>query len=238
MKLIYKTAMVSLFAMTACGGGSDDSPEVIVPEVTLIAEPKATTLVFPENNTECNEGDIVNDLTSNVIFRWNVAEDTDSYEVTLRNLNSNTSINFNSINTQSLVTLDRGTPYEWFVISKATGTTATATSSTFKFYNQGPGIENYAPFPAEVVQPMRGESIPTTTTVTLEWTGSDIDNDITGYELFFGTDAEPSQSIGTTAAEAFETTVSPGETYYWRVVSSDSAENTSQSEIFEFKVSS
>jgi len=73
--------------MLSCGGGSDDTtsePEPVMP-------PLATTLIFPENNTECNEGEIISDTESRVTFRWNASEFTDSYIVHLTNLNTNVS---------------------------------------------------------------------------------------------------------------------------------------------------
>jgi hypothetical protein len=238
MKVLNKLVAISLLFMMSCGGGSDDGPPP-APVPDPIADPKATTLVFPENNTECNEGDIVDDSRSRVTFRWNTSEDTDNYELNLRNLNSNVNTVIKVIAPEAAITIDRGTPYEWFVVSTANGTTATANSSTFKFYNQGPGIENYAPFPAEAVSPSRGSDISNTTgTLSLEWNGSDIDNDITEFEVLFGTDVIPSTVIGTTTDQSIEVNVVAGNTYYWRVISRDSEGNTSQSEIFEFKVSS
>ncbi len=238
MKLVYKALFLSSILLASCGGGGDDSPPPPTPP-EMVADPKATTLVFPEDNTECNEGVILNETRSTVTFRWNASDDTDRYEVNARNLSTNQNIAVNTQTPQADLTIDRGAPYEWFVISKATGTTATATSSTFKFYNQGPGIENYAPFPAEVVNPARGSDLMNTSgTVMLEWSGSDIDNDITGYEILLDTAADPMQSIGTTAETSFEATVNAGEIYYWRIISTDSAKNTSESEIFEFRVSS
>ncbi|MFS4491759.1 hypothetical protein [Maribacter sp. 2308TA10-17] len=238
MKVLYKLAAISLLLMMSCGGGGDDGPPP-TPMPDPVADPKATTLIFPENNTECNEGVIVDDARSSVTFRWNASEDTDEYEVNLRNLISNETTLFKVFRTEASITIDRGSPYEWFVTSSANGTTVTASSSIFKFYNQGPGIENYAPFPAEAVSPIRGADVTNTTgTLSLEWNGSDIDDDITEFEVLFGTEAIPNISVGTTTDQTFEVTVLAGNTYYWRVISSDSQGNTSQSEIFEFKVSS
>ncbi len=237
MKLTYITGMLALGLMLSCGGGGDDAPPPTPPEP--VADPKATTLVFPENNTECNEGVVVDDTKSRVTFRWNQADDTDNYEVNVRNLNTNNTTTSRVPGTEAEIEIERGTPYEWSVVSTAAGTNVTAESAKFKFYNQGPGITNYAPFPAEAVSPGRGATVNSTDgMVTLEWTGSDIDDDITEYEVFFGTDATPTVSIGTATDATLDATVVADTTYYWRVVSSDSQGNTSQSEIFEFKVSS
>ena len=226
---------LTLFLLAACGGNSsgEDTPPPLV-----VAAPSATTLVFPEDNTECNEGVIseTDETKSAVTFQWNASENTDTYEVNLRNINTNTTTKTNSSSEDATITIDRGTPYEWFVISKANGTNETASSAKAKFYNQGPGIENYAPFPAEAVNPARGSTIPSATSVNLQWATSDIDDDIVGYAVFFGTETDPTTEIGSTEESNLDAAIASGETYYWRVVTTDSQNNTSTSEIFEFGV--
>ncbi len=237
MKYVCKIALIALLAVvSSCGGGGDDSPTPTPTPPEPMAAPKAATLVFPENNTECNEGVVIDDEKSRVTFRWNPSEDTDSYEVNIRNLNNNTTLTTTVPVEQAEIIIERGTPYEWLVVSLANGTDETASSSKFKFYNQGPGIENYAPFPAEVVNPKRGATIARTTNVNLQWTGSDIDEDIEEYRVLFGTETSPTEPLGTTVEPSLEATVVAGETYYWRVITADSQGNTSQSEIFEFRV--
>ncbi|MEY8020941.1 hypothetical protein AB8P51_08930 [Muriicola sp. SD30] len=232
----YKLSFLGLLSvmLISCGGGSDPDPEP-EPPVT-VTPPSAATLIFPDNNTECNEGTVINDTQSTVNFRWTNSENTDSYQVNLRNLdNNNTSRTNSSINSAD-ITILRGVPYEWFVVSRADGTNETATSPTWRFYNQGPGVENYAPFPAEVVSPERGSTVAASGTVSLVWAGSDVDNDLEDYEVFFGTDSSALVSLGTTTDSTLDATVVSGTVYYWRIVSRDSQGNTSQSEIFQFKI--
>lgn len=243
MKVIYikKVFIIVLFIsfLTACSssssGGGDDTP----PPPPPVASPSVATLIFPEDDTECNTGTVVNDTQSNVTFEWNASENTDSYEINVINLNTGNSFRSNVTTNEATILISRGTPYEWFVISKATGTTDTATSSSWRFYNEGPGVENYAPFPAEAVNPTRGANISPTATITLEWNASDVDDDITSYEVLFGTDIEPSVSLGTvTDSSIADVPISASTTYYWRVITLDSQGNTSTSEIFEFKTTS
>lgn len=236
MKIASKVySVITMFLLMACGGSESNTDGT--PPPVVVAAPSAATLVFPADNTECNEGVIssTDETKSVVTFQWNDSENTDSYEVNLRNINTNTSTKLNSTTNDATITLDRGTPYEWFVVSKANGTDETASSAKAKFYNQGPGIENYAPFPAEAVNPGRGAAIDNTSTVQLEWTGSDVDNDITEYDVLFGTDSDPSALLGTTSDSFIDATISTG-VYYWRVISKDSQGNSSESEIFEFSV--
>jgi len=169
-------------------------------------------------------------------FEWTASPNTDSYEVSLRNLNTGNITTTPSATNEVAITILRGTPYQWFVISKANGTNVTSSSTSWRFYNQGLGVENYAPFPAEVVSPARGSTLNTGGDVRLEWIGSDVDNDITAYEVLLGTAATPTVSIGTATEQNLTTTVTGGQSYFWRVITTDSQGNTSQSEIFEFTV--
>ena len=236
MKIASKFySVIILFLLMACGGESstDGTPPPLV-----VAAPSAATLVFPADNTECNEGVIsgTDETKSAVTFQWNESENTDSYEVNLRNINTNTSTKSNSTTNDATITIERGTPYEWFVVSKANGTNETASSTKAKFYNQGPGIENYAPFPAEAINPARGATIASAASVNLQWTASDIDDDIVGYTIFFGTETNPTTELGTTEESNLDAPITSGTTYYWFVISTDSQSNSSTSEIFEFAV--
>lgn len=233
-----RIAFLSLLAisLTACGGSgssggtTDDGPDPI-------PDPTAATLVFPANNTECNEGVILSDTQSTVTFFWNAGQNADSYTVTVRNLNTANSQSVISTTTEAPITIARGTPFEWFVTSRAQGTSATATSATFRFYNEGPGLTTYAPFPAEAISPARGANLSGVTSVTLEWSGSDLDNDIVEYEVFLDTSADPGTSLGTTTTAQLENvSVSAGNTYYWKIVTRDGQQNASTSEVFQFRV--
>ena len=221
---------VLMVTLTACPGGKDD------PKPDETGEPGSVNLVFPENNTECTEGVVINDTESTVIFQWQAAQNVDSYEVNLTNLETGSAGTANSDTNELGIVLDRGVPYEWFVISKKNGSNEAPKSATWRFYNQGPGVENYAPFPAEAVNPTSGQTVTTPGTISLEWRGSDVDNDIVEYEVLFGTDANPTAILGTTAQTTIEATIASGQTYYWRVITKDGAGNTSQSEVFEFQV--
>lgn len=232
MKMTQRLLAAMLGLLTACGGG-DGGGE---PEPQPVPAPQAATLIFPDNNTTCFEGEVLSPTQSRVTFQWNAAQNTDSYQLVVRNMSSNQESNQTPSTNSATLTLQRGVPYQWYVISKAAGTNQTATSATWRFYNEGPGISNYAPFPAEVVFPARGAHLSGAGTLSLEWDGSDADGDIADYEVFFGTAAAADASAGTTASTTFEVTVAAGQTYYWKVVTRDSAGNSSESEIFTFRV--
>ncbi|MCO5725931.1 hypothetical protein [Robiginitalea marina] len=229
-------ALAALALSTACGGGdSGGNPE---PEPQPLPEPRPTaaTLVFPENDSECTEGAIVNDNQSRVTFQWNASQDTDSYQVNLRNLNTGSTALATSNTNAVDITLLRGVPYEWFVVSRANGTTETASSAVWQFYNAGPGITNYAPFPAQAIAPTRGSTVTASPVIRLEWSGSDVDDDIASYTVYFGAqDPPPSLAEGLTTT-SFETALAGAGTYFWQVETLDEAGNRTQSELFVFRV--
>jgi hypothetical protein len=233
--------MLLLLVLTACGGGGSDEPGGSNPDPDpdpVIPAPSAATLVFPDNNSECTTGEVVSDTRSRVLFQWTASENTDTYEVNLLNLTTTNSTKITSNENSVNITLDRGTPYEWFVVSRANGTSETASSVSWRFYNEGPGIANYAPFPAQVVAPAQGASINSSGTVSLEWQGNDVDDDLVAFEVYFGTDAAAGTLIDTISASTLEVNVTSGQgiVYYWKIVSRDSAGNTSESDIFQFRV--
>lgn len=225
----------TLFVL-ACGGSDGNGDGDGGGEPDPVPAPSATSLIFPDNNSECTEGDIISDSQSQVVFEWNASQNTDSYQINLRNLNTGTNSVSSSTGTTSPVLLQRGVPYEWFVVSRANGTTETAASPTWRFYNAGPGINNYAPFPAQAVAPTRGATLEATPSVVLEWSGSDVDNDISSYNLSFGTENPPPVFATELSETTLDVVVEPGNTYYWQVATIDAAENVTNSEVFVFRV--
>ncbi len=219
-----------------CSSGGDDGPTVTPPPPTP-DPPTAATLTFPDNNEECTTGTDVNATQSSVTFTWNASANTDSYDLTLKKLDTNTSLTYNSNTNQLTITLFKGTPYSWYVVSKSNSVTQTATSATWKFYNAGDPVQSFAPFPADLVAPTMGANLTGVSSVTLEWSGSDIDDDIVSYDIYFDTVSPPTTQIGGTQTETtMDASVSAGNAYYWRVITTDSEGNNSESEIFEFRV--
>ena len=239
MKKKYTSIILTALLAVACsssGGGDPDPNPNPNPNPDPVAAPSAATLVFPEDDSECTEGEVLSDVTSRVDFMWNASQNTDSYEVSLKDLNTGTISTFTSNTNNKLINLIRGNPYEWFVISKRNGTNATASSQVWRFFNAGPGVANYAPFPAEAVNPARGANLDPTTNVTLEWSATDVDEDIVDFDVYLGTMPDALQLLDTTTDNTLDADVASGTTYYWQVVTKDSAGNTSTSEIFQFRV--
>ena len=226
MKKIFLLFMIIFLA--SCS--KDSAPTVVSPD--------KATLTFPAQNQLCTNGSVISTTQSSIIFTWNASANTDSYELDIKNLLTNTTATQTVTTNQATVTLLRNTPYSWFVVSKSVSTTATSQSDTWKFYNAGLGTISYAPFPAAIISPTYAQNVTASGgKLNLTWTGSDVDNDIVGYDVYLGTSATPAL-LQSNIANMFlnNVSVTSGTTYYWQVVTKDSQGNTSASDVYLFKV--
>jgi|SRR5690606_17570404 len=223
--------LFTVMMLLGCGGDDDGPAEPIV------VPPTAAVLSEPAKDEVCLNGTSINEVQSEVKFIWEASPNTDSYNLVIKNLITEQTNTYTTVSPTQNVTLNKGEPYSWYILSKADKVSETAQSATWKFYLAGDGIVSYAPFPAEITSPEMGSSISGTNgTVNLRWKGSDADNDISGYEVVFGTEDPPVTNLGNTSDEVFNVAVTPGSIYYWQVITKDSEGNTSTSEIFQFKV--
>ena len=218
----------------ACGGSDGDDNNPAPPET---ASPEAANLVFPEDNTVCNISEILSETQSRVTFIWDASENTDTYELQVRNLETGNIFRSIVSDTEAPLTIQRGTPYEWSVTSMADNNNTEAVSASFRFFNEGPGIQNFAPFPAEVISPLSGSTAEPNNngSILIEWLGEDIDNDISDFEVFISTSNPPATSVGVTATASIELDLEANTIYFWQVISRDTAGNTSNSPIYQFR---
>lgn len=233
-KLKYGYLILLSVLVLSCGGSGN---EPITPEIKA---PDVVSLNLPSNNTICEDGINVATSTSDVVFTWAVANNTDSYELSITNLVTNavTTKTFAHPIATATVNLTRGQPYKWQITSRSTKTTKTGVSSSNKFYLAGTGITSYAPFPATITAPTFGASVtPVSNKVTLTWTGSDPDSSILTYEVFIDTDEAKVKSYSTPislSTNSYSATVESNKTYFWCVKTSD-GRNISYSLIHNFK---
>jgi hypothetical protein len=223
----------ALLILASCGGSSkQNNPTPIIP-----ATPAKASLSLPAQNAVCTSGTIISATESSITFSWGVSGNTDSYDLSIKNLLTSAVTTQNTTQTQATVTLSRNTPYSWYIVSKSTQTTTTTQSDTWKFYNSGPGVVTYAPFPADITAPTFGQTV-TGPTVNLTWTGSDATPDqVASYDVYFGTTSSPA-ILKSTITDSFVNSVSvtANQTYYWKVVTRDINGNTSDSGLYQFTV--
>jgi len=201
--------------------------------------PEGAILVFPLQNSECNTGISVNETLSQVTFEWQPAANTELYVLSAVNLNTNTPQTITTAATSASLSIEKGAPYSWTVMSSNTDSDITAISENWLFYNAGSQV-NYAPFPARIVSPVSGRTVQigANNQVLLRWSGTDIEDDISGFEVYFSETNPPNILLSTTDADTMQVPadVTSGSTYYWSVITTDSNGNTSDSGIYDFKV--
>lgn len=200
--------------------------------------PEAAELIFPERNSECTTGVSLNDATSQVTFRWQAAKNTETYVLSLVNLETNVPQTITSDEPTTSLALQKGAPFSWSITSENTETSETATSDIWYFYNSG-YTQAYAPFPASLLAPKSGATVVTSGSnmVNLVWSGADLDDDITTYEVFVDTVNPPQQlvaSVANTVTE-FGFTAAASTLYYWRVQTIDASGNSTASGVYDFK---
>ncbi|WP_051907785.1 right-handed parallel beta-helix repeat-containing protein [Flavimarina sp. Hel_I_48] len=226
--LIFLMGVVTL----SCSNNDDDAEGVD-------AIPDMASLVLPQNNTECEVGDVVANMAS-VAFEWNEATDAERYDLVITNLASQELTQRPNLTTTSIaVRLERGNPYTWKVISKNAVEDTTA-SESFRFYVAGEPGANNVPFPATLVSPASGATVsPVDGKVTLEWEGAltDTDEDPLTFTLFADTvdgNEEPPQEWKGLTETSIEIEVDPNAIYFWHVETSD-GKNTAISNTYSFK---
>jgi hypothetical protein len=227
MRIIFFYCLV--FILASCSSNkSNPGPPVV---------PQAAILTLPEQNAICVSGNVISVTQSSIQFNWQAAANTDNYVVSAKNLLTGDSVSVSSTQPQATITLTRNTPYSWYVISKTNTNSNTAKSVVWKFYNSGDGVTSYAPFPADNLNPATGQyvTVPASGTITLIWVGSAVQNNIVGYDVYFGTSLSPPlYQKSVTESSVNNVPVTAATAYYWKVVTHDSNNNTSTSDVVQF----
>ena len=221
MKKIY-ILLIVLIAMISCSESPTDIP---VPEPAV--------LVFPLNNSECLDGEQIDEDLTSINFQWDLVEHAVSYNVVLSNLSSGGSTtNFSNTNSLKL-NIERGQVYSWSVESM-NEEGESSVSDSWSFYSEGQAVESHVPFPAEAFSPVRGAHVDSGS-ISLRWTAVDLDNDIASYVVYYAEDGMDFSAGDEVITPLKVIDTDSGKTYYWKVKTFDQKGNTSLSEIFEFK---
>lgn len=200
--------------------------------------PGIAVLLLPVSAAVCTSGTVLSATQSTINFSWAASLNTTGYELSIKNLLTGVTSTRVSASTSLDVTLLRNTPYSWYVISQSATSAVSTPSLVFKFYNAGPGIVSYPPFPATITTPLFGQSITATnSTVSLTWAGNSVSNTIASYDVYFGTATVPVLYRPTLTAMSLPgVPVVSGITYYWKVITRDLLGNTSDSGVYTFTV--
>ena len=228
MKTIQTLSVLLTFTLVLWSCSSTPAP----------LDPSTPSLSFPINEETCLEGTSINDSQSSLEFRWNAAQNAESYRLDIKNLSTNQKESFNTSGTSYSATLLTGTPYSWNSTAVGEEGSEPASSVSWKFYLAGAGITNYTPFPSELLAPRSGSSVtPVDGNITLTWNGADVDGDLDYYELYLDT-ADATTLVQQVNAEssttAFIVAVESSTTYSWKVIAVDANGNNSNSGVYSF----
>jgi hypothetical protein len=226
--------VVAVFILAGCGGKKNNPAPPPTPPSPAKAE-----LSFPAKNALCTTGTIVSDSISTIKFTWKSAANTDHYDLYLQNLLDKSSKTYSTTTTEMALNIKRNTPFSWYIVSRSSSTTVTAQSDTWKFYNAGKGEVAYPPFPAAILLPKYGQIVTAASgKVNLTWQGQSVlAGTIENYDVYFGTAQNP-PLLKAKVTDNFlnNTTVTAGQTYYWKVITNDFIGNTSESTVYQFSV--
>ena len=234
MKLEYYFLYILSFVLIISCSAEDNDSGTTTPPVTQqptttptpqVPTPGKSSLSAPENNEVCYEGEEVDAINSEVAFSWDASTDTDSYDLVITNQETNQSqIESGITSTSKVVTLATDISYSWKIVSKANDTNDTTESDTWQFYLAGDGQENYAPFPATILSPLSGAAVDSNNgSITLSWEGNDPDElDNLTYTVYFDEiDGLQVPFEEESSETSLEISVESGNTYYWRVKTTD-----------------
>jgi hypothetical protein len=228
MRQILKFIFVGLIMFSCSGGSEDVNPE---PPNEENKAPTKPTLIYPTNNLLC-----VNNILE---FEWNASTDIDgdaiTYKIEIAKDNQFTQIAFNSnlSGTKTTYTLEKGIAYYWRVQATDTKKQSSEYSSIFNLYTEGVGVSNHLPFAPQLVRP-EFNSTKTSGNITLEWLGSDTDNDPLTFDVYFGANNPPELVSQNQDSQSFTVSTVALTTYYWKVVVKDDKGGEAIGQLWKF----
>ena len=203
----------------------------------VIPLPEAAVLIGPENNNSCTTALPIDAARSQVTFDWELALNSDSYQLVIQDLTTGTQILEATFRVSETTVLKSGRPYSWWVISKSERTEEVAKSEVWSFYLEGVQEESHLPFPAKLISPNTNEQVSLETgEFTFRWEGLDLDGDIVSYDFYLGEDPESLTLKSSRLTNSFVSIPLESDTYYyWKIYTRDQIENGSNSQINVFK---
>ena len=201
--------------------------------------PGSFNLEYPENEQACLDGSILNDLQSRVNLRWSSSKNSSKYQISIKNLNDNSNLMFESNSNSQEVVLKHGEPYAWKVTAEVPESSSSLTSKEWRFYLAGLGEVNYAPFPPELISPRPSAKVNLNSNdqVLLNWSCTDPDSDIKGYKVYLDS-TDGSNLIASFDETKNQVLIAVGATaetnYFWKVIAYDNQGNTASSGVYSF----
>lgn len=230
MKKLKYILFITLIVLVSCKGKEGGDGDGGVDPPPPAPAPKAATLNAPANNSECLDGE-------NVEFKWAASENTDTYEIFIKNLLTQSEQSQTTTSTSVTINLTKGQPYSWYIVSKSNTSTETAQSAKWKFYLKSEPVANYSPFPADLVSP-KSEATVNAGSIKFEWSGSDADSgDTLTFDIYVDSSNPPTTRIKANHnSSSINHPINDSGTYYWKIITKDNSGSNSDSGVSKFKV--
>lgn len=231
--IIWKLTLVVFMCASCSSGGDSDGG----PGETSDTKPSTPNLVFPAQNQLC--------ITNTLNFEWEASTNEDGssviyiLEIARDNQFTNKVVDEVLTGLSKIVTLDKGFAYYWRVKARSTKSVESDYSPTSQFYTEEVPNSNHLPFAPSLVRPFLGQTLESgTTTITLEWSGADVDNDPITFDVYFGKNKDALSMVSeNTESNTFEANLDTTEiTYYWKVVVKDDKGATVTGPLWYFKL--
>ncbi|MFS4481564.1 hypothetical protein ACKGJY_00980 [Hyunsoonleella sp. 2307UL5-6] len=234
MKKILYILVFSGIVASCSSGSSDDGDGGGNPNTD--STPTVPMLVFPSQNQLC--------IDNTLNFTWNASTNEDgssviyTFEIATDNQFSNIVVSEVQTALSKIVTLDKGIAYYWRVKARSTKNVESPFSSVSQFYTEEVPNTNNLPFSPANVKPFVGQNFDGVSTINLEFTASDVDNDPLTFDVYFGKDKNALSLVSEdTVNTSLDITVDTADTiYYWKVISKDDKGAQTSSPIWDFKV--
>ena len=200
-----------------------------------IPDPEQAVLINPENNNTCLFSNS-NTSFADVEFSWTESKYTDNYDLLIQNKITNENKLKTTNLTTSQVTLERGVPYSWYVISKSDSSENIALSEIRNFYLEAESQLAHIPFPAKLIYPLNGSILNSVNIVSFQWEGYDLDGDIESYDLIIENASNGEEiKYEKILIQALDIELQKGNVYLWKIITRDKENNISTSVTSNFE---
>lgn len=176
--LFYGCVSLIIFS---CGGGSESGgdDDVIPPSPPPAALTDAVSLMIPINNDVCTDFTSAEDNDFvRISLQWSAVTGARSYEVNIKQLNTNTIQTVSVSGVRTSIVLLRNTRYEWFVTGINADNVKGVKGEKFTFTTPALGAVNTAPYVELLLEFDHQNDI-----LNVSWEGIDPDNDIIIYTI-------------------------------------------------------
>ncbi|SFD17352.1 hypothetical protein [Algibacter pectinivorans] len=236
MKKLLYILVFSTLSISCSSGSSDDAGDGGNKGSGTDSTPTVPQLVFPSEDQLC--------IDNTLNFTWNASTNEDgssviyTFEIATDNQFSNIVTSEVQTSLSKIVTLDKGVAYYWRVKAKSTKKIESAYSPFSQFYTEEVPNTNNLPFSPANTTPFVGQNFNNVSTINLEWTASDVDEDPLKFNVYFGKDKNAltlvAENISNTSLDVTADTANTK--YYWKVISKDDKGAQTSSPTWEFKV--